>query len=32
MLVEGVKKIAVLNHIDYLKHMNYHPTGLNLHP
>lgn len=32
MLVEGYKKLVVLNQIEYLKHMSYHPTGLVLHP
>jgi TolA-binding protein len=32
VLVEGAKKLVVLNKIEYLKHMNYHPTGLVLHP
>lgn len=32
MLVEGYRKLVVLNQIEYLKHMSYHPTGLVLHP
>jgi hypothetical protein len=32
VLVEGYKKLVVLNKIEYLKHLNYHPTGLVLHP
>ena len=30
--MEGHRKIVVLNKITYLKHLNYHPTGLVLHP
>ena len=32
ILVEGPKKIIVLNKIEYLRHMNMHPSGLVLHP
>lgn len=32
MLCEGLLKIVVLNHIEYLRHMNRHPSGFNLHP
>lgn len=32
VLIEGYKKLVVLNQIEYLKHMSYHPTGLVLHP
>ena len=32
MLVEGATKLVVLNQIEYLKHMNTHPSGLVLHP
>ena len=32
VLIEGPKKIVVLNKIEYLRHMNMHPSGLVLHP
>ena len=32
VLVEGYKKLVVINKITYLQHMNQHPSGLVLHP
>ena len=32
VLVEGGKKLIVLNKIQYLKHLNMHPSGLVLSP
>jgi hypothetical protein len=31
-MMEGPRKLIVLNKIEYLKHMNYHPSGLVLNP